>query len=60
MQYEQGNQDLTIMTNVTDSPITISNTLGLSLLEGIFPTTDKGSVSADTITVPAFSTLILS
>jgi alpha-amylase len=59
LQYAQDNNDLTIITNVTDVDITLSNTLGLSLLEGIYPTTTKGSVSTDSIFVPAFSTLIL-
>lgn len=59
LQYAQGENNLTMITNVTGGDITISNSLGLTLLEGIYPTTNQGSVSSDTMIIPAFSTLIL-
>jgi hypothetical protein len=43
---------------VTGSDITIGNQEGWTLLEGIFPTTNRGSVTADQIQIPAFSTFI--
>jgi len=59
LQYAQGENNLTIITNVTGGDITITNSLGLTLIEGIYPTTNQGSVSSDTMIIPAFSTLIL-
>ena len=59
LSYDNGVDNLTIITNVTGADITVSNGDGLTLLEGIYPTTTKGTVSSDSIVIPAFSTLIL-
>jgi glycosidase len=59
LSYDNGVDNLTIITNVTGADITVSNGDGLTLLEGIYPTISKGVVSSDSIMIPAFSTLIL-
>jgi alpha-amylase len=59
LTYTTSAEELTIITNVTSTEITVSNSEGWTLLEGIYPTLEKGSVSASDITIPPFTTLIL-
>lgn len=60
LTYTSSAGEINIITNITGNEINISNIQGWTLLEGIYPTLEKGSVSAVDITIPAFSTLILS
>lgn len=60
LSYEVGNEDLIIITNVTATPITISNSNQWSLLDGIYPTFDRGVVTNESIVIPGFTTFLLS
>jgi glycosidase len=59
LTYNTSAEELTIITNVTSTEITVSNSGGWTLLEGIYPTLEKGSVSTSDIVIPPFTTLIL-
>jgi glycosidase len=59
LTYNTSAEELTIITNVTSTEITVSNSGGWTLLEGIYPTLEKGSVSISDIVIPPFTTLIL-
>jgi hypothetical protein len=59
LTYTYVRESITIITNVTGSDITIGNQEGWTLLEGIYPTLNRGTASANQLDVPAFSTLIL-
>jgi glycosidase len=59
LTYTTEEGQLTIITNVTATEITVSNGEGYTLLEGIYPTLDRGSVTASDLTIPPFATLIL-
>jgi glycosidase len=59
LTYTSDEGELTIITNVTSTEITVSNSEGWTLLEGIYPTLDRGSVTASDITIPPFTTLLL-
>jgi alpha-amylase len=59
LTYTTDAGELTIITNVTGIEITVSNSEGWTLLEGIFPTLDQGSVTSSELSIPPFSTFIL-
>jgi glycosidase len=59
LTYNTSAEELTIITNITSTEITVSNSGGWTLLEGIYPTLEKGSVSTSDIVIPPFTTLIL-
>ena len=59
LTYTYAGESITIITNVTGTEITMGNQEGWTLLEGIYPTLNRGTASADQLYVPAFSTLIL-
>jgi glycosidase len=59
LTYTTDAGEITIITNVTATEITISNSNGWTLQEGIYPTLEKGSVTANDMTIPPFTTFIL-
>jgi hypothetical protein len=59
LTYTTDAGELTIITNVTGIEITVSNSEDWTLLEGIFPTLDQGSVTSSELSIPPFSTFIL-
>jgi glycosidase len=59
LTYTTSEGELTIITNVTGTSMTVSNSEGWTLLEGIYPTLERGSVTATDITIPPFTTFIL-
>ena len=59
LTYTTDAGEITIITNITGTAITVGNSEGWSLLEGIYPTLEKGSVTASDLTFPPFTTFIL-
>ncbi|MFZ9782436.1 MAG: alpha-amylase family glycosyl hydrolase, partial [Bacilli bacterium] len=59
LSYQTGDDTLIILTNVTPNPITINNPNAWLLLEGIYPTLNRGEITDSTIIIPGFSTLLL-
>jgi glycosidase len=59
LTYATDAGELTIITNITATTIAVGNSEGWTLLEGIYPTLEKGSVTASDLTIPPFTTFIL-
>lgn len=59
LRYEQGDDAIIIVTNITGNSIAFTMESTPTVLDGIYPTLAEVAVSENQLTLPAFSTVVL-